>query len=173
MQTSTSLTPFTREQIQVLQRKARSKRDFQKVQIIVLKSMRYKHDQIQVCTGVSHDNISRTLAKYRHEGADALFEDLRGGRNNQHMTEKEEKAFLKPFLKQAGRGGILIVHEIHTAYNAAIGKKTPLSTVYAMLHRHGWRKISPRPKHPKGDEENQQAFKVIFPLCPTKSRAQG
>lgn len=172
MQTLTSLT-FTQEQIKALQRKARSKRDFQKVQIVVLKSMRYKHDQIEVCAGVSHDNISRTLVKYRSEGADALFEDLRGGRKNENMTEKEEKAFLKPFLKQAERGGVLIVREIHRAYSATLGKKTPLSTVYAMLHRNGWRKISPRPKHPKGDEEKQQAFKVIFPLRRTKSRPQG
>jgi len=28
-----------------------------------------------------------------------------------------------------------------------------------MLERHGWRKIAPRPSHPKADPQAQEAFK--------------
>jgi hypothetical protein len=31
--------------------------------------------------------------------------------------------------------------------------------VYRALHRQGWRKIAPRPKHPKANEEAREAFK--------------
>jgi len=152
------------EQIRVLQKRAKTKRDFQKVQIIVLKRLGYKHDGIKACLVVGRDNITRTISRYKREGADALFEDGRGGRKNENMTPEEEAAFLKPFLKKARKGGVLIVNEIHKTYAALVKKETPLSTVYAMLHRNGWRKISPRPKHPKGDEQKQEAFKAIFPL---------
>jgi len=28
-----------------------------------------------------------------------------------------------------------------------------------MLHRHGWKKLVPRPKHPKSDKKAQEDFK--------------
>jgi hypothetical protein len=36
---------------------------------------------------------------------------------------------------------------------------TSNSTVYNLLHRHGWRKLMPRPFHPKRDLAAQNAFK--------------
>jgi hypothetical protein len=37
------------------------------------------------------------------------------------------------------------------------------STVYRLLDRHGWRKVTPRPRHPKADPAAQAAFKPKFP----------
>jgi hypothetical protein len=45
------------------------------------------------------------------------------------------------------------------AYEKAIGHATSDSTVYNLLHRHGWRKLMPRPFHPKRDVAAQNAFK--------------
>ena len=45
------------------------------------------------------------------------------------------------------------------AYEKAIGHATSDSTVYNLLHRHGWRKLMPRPFHPKRDLAAQDAFK--------------
>jgi transposase len=33
------------------------------------------------------------------------------------------------------------------------------STIYRLLERHGWRKVMPRPRHPKADVAAQAAFK--------------
>ncbi len=164
MPTVISIENLSDEEIAVLQKRAKTKRDFQKVQTLALKRLNYRHDEIKTCLNVGRDNITRTLSKYRKKGPDALFEDGRGGRKHENMSEEEEKLFLKPFLKQAEKGGVLIANKIHIAYEKAVGRKIPLSTIYAMLHRNGWRKISPRPKHPKGDEVKQKAFKDFFPL---------
>jgi hypothetical protein len=48
---------------------------------------------------------------------------------------------------------------IKRAYERAIGHKTSNSTVYNVLGRHGWRKLMPRPLHPKRDVDAQNAFK--------------
>ena len=42
--------------------------------------------------------------------------------------------------------------------------KKPVSIYYAydLLHRHGWRKVSPRPQHPKSNIEAQEEFKKKF-----------
>lgn len=167
------ISELSDEQIRHLQKQAKTKRDFQKVQIIALKRLTCPHNVIKASLNVCRDTITRTISRYYREGSDSLFADGRGGRKHEHMTEKEEATFLQPFLKKAAKGGMLIVHEIHMAYGKILGKEVPFSTVYAMLHRNGWRKISPRPKHPKGDEEKQQAFKAIFPLRGTKNRPQG
>lgn len=167
----TPISELSDEQITALQKQAKTKRDFQKVQTIALKKLGYRHDDIKASLNVGRDNITRTISGYRKEGTVYLFKDGRGGRKNENMTEEEEKIFLKPFLKKAEKGGVLIVNEVHKAYDKAVGKKTPFTTVYAMLHRNGWRKISPRPKHPKGNEEKQKAFKAIFPLRDKKSHS--
>jgi hypothetical protein len=43
-------------------------------------------------------------------------------------------------------------------YEKAIGQAISDSTVYNPLHRHSWRKLMPRPFHPKRDLAAQNAF---------------
>ena len=71
----------------------------------------------------------------------------------------EERALLARFAKAAGAGEMLNIHDLKTAYEKAIGHSTSDSTVYNLLHRHGWRKLMPRPFHPKRDLAAQNAFK--------------
>ena len=85
-----------------------------------------------------------------------------GGRR---PTLAEEKALLTRFAKAAGAGELLNIHEVKVAYEKAIGHETSKSTVYNLLARHGWRKLMPRPFHPKRDIAAQNAFKkTISPL---------
>ena len=51
------------------------------------------------------------------------------------------------------------IHDLKAAYEQAIGHATSDSTVYNLLHRHGWRKLMPRPFHPKRDLAAQDALK--------------
>ncbi len=75
------------------------------------------------------------------------------------MSINQEIQFLAEFTEKAKAGGIIVVSEIKGAYEKAIGHKVPKSTVYRMLDRHRWRKIAPRPRHPKADKKAQEAFK--------------
>ncbi len=56
-------------------------------------------------------------------------------------------------------GELLNIHDLKVAYEKAIGHETSKSTVYNLLARHGWRKLMPRPFHPKRDPAAQDAFK--------------
>jgi hypothetical protein len=75
------------------------------------------------------------------------------------MTLAEEKIFLDRFAEDAGAGQMLNIQEIKAAYEKAIRHETSNSTIYALLDRHGWRKLMPRPFHPKRDIAAQNAFK--------------
>jgi transposase len=101
----------------------------------------------------------RERMAYDQGGIKALKPKPNGGRKHENMTLAEEKALLTRFAKTAGAGEMLNIHELKAAYEKAIGHATLDSTVYDLLHRHGWRKLMPRPFHPKRDLAAQNAFK--------------
>jgi transposase len=51
--------------------------------------------------------------------------------------------------------------EIQRAFEARVGHEVAESTIYRLLHRHGWRKLMPRPTHPKASREAQEQFKKL------------
>jgi transposase len=83
----------------------------------------------------------------------------RGGRRRQNLTPDQEAEFLAPFFESAKIGGVLVVGLIHQALEARLRRKVPLSSVYNLLHRHGWRKLAPDKRHAQSDPEAQAAWK--------------
>jgi hypothetical protein len=82
-----------------------------------------------------------------------------GGRRYGYLSMDQERHFLLRFLDQASHGGVLIVGEIKRAFETLVGYKVAKTTIYRMLDRHGWRKIMPRPRHPKSDAKARKGFK--------------
>ena len=83
----------------------------------------------------------------------------RGGSRRQNFTVEHEAALLQPFLQRAQEGGILVVGQIKPQLEAALGRPMSLSSVYALLHRHNWRKLAPDKRHPKSDPVAQEEWK--------------
>jgi len=121
--------------------------------------------QVATAIGWSVSSVRRLQSRYLHEAETALKVAPRGSRHHENMSLEEEKALLFPFLEKAKKGGVLVVNEIKTAYEERVGHKVPKSTVYRMLARHGWRKIAPRPYHPKVELVKQEEFKKIPQNC--------
>jgi transposase len=44
-------------------------------------------------------------------------------------------------------------------FEAEVGHEVDESTIYRFLHRHRWRKLVPRPHHPKANAQEQATFK--------------
>jgi transposase len=82
-----------------------------------------------------------------------------GGRRYGYMSMDEERQFLSQFFDQASEGGAINAGEIRRAFEAMVGQKVAKTTIYRMLDRHDWRKIMPRPRHPKSDAKAQKGFK--------------
>ena len=82
-----------------------------------------------------------------------------GGRYRQLMTPEEEKAFLATFEEPCSNGSMIVIRSIKAAFEKRVGYKVHKSTIYRILYRNGWRKIVPRPKHPKQSKEALESFK--------------
>jgi transposase len=109
--------------------------------------------------GVSKAMVHQVISLYNRRGVEAVETPGRGGRRNVYLTLEEEKDFLAPFFARAERGEIATVAEIQRAWEAQIQREVDDSTVYRLLHRHGWRKLMPRPRHPQATTEAQEQFK--------------
>lgn len=96
--------------------------------------------------------------RYKQGGLDALRSKPKGGRRHSRLSREEECAVLATLENEARSGGILEVGKVHQALEQRCGTLSK-QTTYNILHRHGWRKIAPRPRHPKSDKEAQEAFK--------------
>lgn len=83
----------------------------------------------------------------------------RGGRRRENFTPERERQVLRPFLDRARTGGVLVVPELKPLLEAELGRPMALSSVYNLLHRHGWRKLAPDKQHPQSDPQAQQDWK--------------
>ena len=131
----------------------------QRIQMILLRESGMAQPAIAEAMGVSLSTVNRAHMAYDHGGIKALKPKPSGGRKRENMALAEEKTLLRRFAKAAGAGEMLNIHDLKAAYEKRIGHATSNSTVYNLLHRHGWRKLMPRPFHPKRDRAAQNTFK--------------
>jgi transposase len=131
----------------------------QRIQMVLLRESDMTQPAIAAAMGVSLSTVNRAHMAYDREGIKALKPKPIGGRQRENMTLSEEKALLVRFGRAAGAGEMLNIHDLKAAYERAIGHPTSNSTVYNLLARHGWRKLMPRPFHPRRDLAAQDDFK--------------
>lgn len=109
---------------------------------------------------VDKRQVSMWVRKYKNGGIEALHQK-RGGRHHENLSVEKEKEILDKFKAEAKKGRIVEVSEIKKAYDEAVGRDTG-TQIYNVLHRHKWRKVMPRSKHPKkASEEAIEASKKL------------
>jgi transposase len=119
-------------------------------------------DSNQIATGIgwqSATSVRRVQSQFFKEGEQSLSGPGRGGRRRENLTLEQERLLLSAFFEKAEQGVLLVATEVKRAYEQVVGHPVPKSTIYRMLARHEWRKIVPRPHHPKANVEQQADFK--------------
>lgn len=155
-------------------KQAGSHSEYQRIQCVLIRAtLGSSAAQIAQLLGWSTATVHVMHSRWAREG-EAIFEvHGRGGRHHQHLTPDQERELLAPFVQRAETGGMLGVAEIQRAYHARCGQSVARSTVYRLLERHGWRKVVPRPQHPKADVAAQAAFKKTPPRGTPRGLAPG
>ena len=113
-----------------------------------------KHSVIADKTKFVSTYITELASKYRKNGLAAIASNNYKG-NRRNLTFDQEASLLLPFKEKAAKGQMVEISEIIKAYEQATGKSLEKSNsqIYYVLARHGWRKVMPRSKHPKGATE--------------------
>ncbi|MGH8788276.1 MAG: winged helix-turn-helix domain-containing protein [Cupriavidus necator] len=155
-------------------KRATSHAEYQRIQCVLIRAtLGSSAAQIAQLLGWSTATVHVLHSRWAKEG-EAIFELRgRGGRHHQHLSGEQEQQLLAPFVARAEAGSMLSVAEIQQAYQQQLGKSVAPSTIYRLLDRHGWRKVVPRPRHPKADVAVQAAFKKTSPGGTPRGRAPG
>jgi len=116
-------------------------------------------EEIALHCGVGKVTVQHLISRYNRFGSSAVETAGKGGRRRAYLPLEQEKHFLEPFFEQAEAGEIATVTQIQRALEEQVGRVVDDSTVYRLLHRHQWRKLMPRARHPHASEEVQEQFK--------------
>jgi transposase len=142
-----------------LRQEARRKAEYQRLQCVWLRAtLGLNATQIAQALGWQASSVRHVQARYLHQGEGALRDQPRGHRRAL-LTAAEEQALLAPFVAKAQQGELVVAAPVRQAYEEKLGHPVHPSLVYRALHRQGWRKIMPRPQHPKTDVTVQEEFK--------------
>lgn len=71
-------------------------------------------------------------------------------RNRAKATLEREAQILDEVLENAMRGGVVVVPPLQAEVEKRLGKPVALSTIYRMLARNGWRKLTADIARPQG-----------------------
>lgn len=155
-------------------KRAASHSEYQRIQCVLIRAtLGSSASEIAQLLGWSTATVHVMHSRWAKEG-EAIFDVRgRGGRHNQHLTPLQEQELLAPFVERAQAGGMLTVAEVQQAYQGRTGKEVARSTIYRLLGRHGWRKVVPRPRHPKANVAAQAAFKKTSPHGTPRGLAPG
>ncbi len=149
-----------KEALRELLGKVKTKADFRRVQCVWLRAaLDLSSSDTATAVGWRPGTVRVVQSQYFKQGPSVLVGQGRGGRRHENLSREQEKGLLATFLERAKEGGVLVVSEVKAAYEKAVGHSVPKSTVYRMLARNGWRKITPRRHHPKSNAAQQEAFK--------------
>jgi len=157
---------ISKEQVAELERARKRNKDKnieKRLKALLLHAEGKTREQIADQTGFVKSYISELVSKYSNKGIASIVENHYPG-NHRNLSFAQEEALLEPFRKAAAAGQIVEVSEIKRAYEEAIGRSLENNhgQIYNVLHRHGWRKIMPRSKHPnKASEEAIEASKKL------------
>ena len=132
-----------------------------RLHVLVLRYKGMSYDEIAKVTGYNSQYAQLLISKYRKQG---LREYAKKHQTSHcwNMSYEEEQKVLDECAKEAEDGTILTVMDIKKKLEERLGREANSSYAYDVLHRHGWRKVMPRSKHPKAaTQEAQDASKKL------------
>ena len=142
---------------------SKDRQQFQRWQVIfIMSTQKYRADEVAELVGVTKGTVYQWVHTYNHKGPDALILQGRGGRTGGLLTWEEEEALLNEISEKAKQGLVIIAKPIRKYVERKLGHSVSKDYTYDLLHRHGWRKVSPRSEHPKVNKGQQEEFKKNY-----------
>jgi transposase len=147
--------------MRVLLREAKDVAEQRRIQAVLMRaSDALPPVKIAELTGLSVHSVRVIHSRFMRDGEASLVgRPGRGGRRHALLSEAEATALLASHAPAAAQGGIVVANVFKRDYERLVGHKVSVSSVYRLLAKAGWRKVTPRPSHPKKDPAAEAAFK--------------
>ena len=152
---------FTKDQNKEIQhkfckaKKLKDIKSYKRIQVLNMRRLGKTRDEISEATGYHQQTISDIVKLYVEKGMDAVIGNHYTS-HNRRMSFEEERTFLEQFHEEAEQGLLISVKNILAKFEEVTGKPSTAETIYALLKRHGWRKLKPRPRHPGAASEEEK-----------------
>lgn len=150
-------------ELALLIKSASNAADTKRLQCLYFRGKGFAAEAIAEMVQYDVSYVKTLWTKYFKDGVQTLLTKPRGGRRRENMSHEEEAALLAAHTKSAQEGKLLKIAPLHQSLCKKLGKEVALSTAYRLAHRHGWRKIEPRPHHPGRNAKAAEYFKLFFP----------
>ena len=135
---------------------------YRRLQCVLLRAKTdWTREKIAEATGYTPRHVERVQSEYFERGLAAFERKARVQNPRQYLSPIEESEFLHSLESEAEAGVLIGAKVVQGRLTERLQHAISLSAVYGLLHRNGWSKQSPRPKHPKGDDEAKVLFKKI------------
>ena len=141
---------------------SKGREQYQRWQSIFLTSKGLQSDVVAEYVGTTKGTVHQWVYQYNHHGPDGLTLQGRGGRRYGFLSLEAEAELLDDLRPIAEKGRIMTASAVKEQLEEKLAKKVSEDYLYDLLHRHGWRKVMPRPQHPKANKEQQEEFKKNF-----------
>lgn len=105
-------------------------------------------------TGYHPKRIGLICKQFKDQGL-TEFARKKYGRNHHAMSYEEEEEIIRQVEEKAEVGQVITVNEIKAAFDERREKDTGRGYIYMLLARHNYRKVMPRPRHPKAATEEE------------------
>ena len=149
------------EEIKQARRRNRDKQIERRLKVLELRSEGMGLEAIAERVGFHRSYVSSIIKKYFEEGLAAVAEKHDKG-NRRNMSVEKESALLEQYQEKGEQGQLVEIEAIETAYEKEVGHRIGSGQIYRVLHRHGWRKVMPRSRHPqKAREEEIESSKKL------------
>lgn len=151
----------TVEQMQRLLKQVGTVADQRRIQAVLMRaSDNLPPQRIAALTGLSVASVRIIHSRFLREGVAFLTDRPgRGGRRRTLLQPEQVERLLAKHTAAASAGQIVEAGTFKREYEALVGHKVAASSVYRLLAKAGWRKIVPRPSHPKQNPAAQADFK--------------
>lgn len=156
---------ITKEEIAALEARAekiKGRREYRRLQSVLLRARDGKTaEEISEILDIHPRTVEKHHQRYFEEGLQAFELQKTGPKGPRLLSKEAEQALLKSLETKAAQGQILTGFQVKEEYERAVGQPVALSTIYVVLERNAWSKKRPRPRHPKGNPDEQTLFKKI------------
>ncbi len=141
---------------------SKSKSQYKKYHaIFLIQKKELKYQEISKILRIPLTTLYTWYYLYNKHGEKAIILKGRGGRSHANMSFEDEKKLLNKLKSKAEAGLIIVAKTIKKEAEKILNRKVCKNYGYDLLYRHGWRKVIPRPQHPKSDTKKQEEFKKI------------